>query len=549
MRSPVHALLWEQWRRLRWPMLFAFLLMAAASLLDYTLSKTHNYNPRGMLSLVMLILSMAVFIAFLFFSHSELNDLRPTMPARLYTLPVRTHVLVTCELFSRLAALGLLAFAMLVTHYLLFADKYLDASFLWEMPLLLVVLIALLQAVSWLPAGVLTAAVIGFMLLLRSSGGIFRALIKLAPEPYYTDAPLPALMPALAGLSYLIAFVGVALDRRGAWTGIRRRLATMLRQCAARRDRFASGAHAQLWFEWKRTGRYVPIVGIAFLALSFIVCAYLGPDALRARIAPWLTARTAPWAAVWAEQAALIIGMGLFLCPLIAAFIVGMLTPAMDHRDLVSGFSSFVMTRPMRTRQLAAARFKVGAVSLCLTYALIAAILLAVLGLPACLAGLESAFLSAQSVRLGTSGLTFILVACGHFVLAWALLWLSLPLSGVLLVFYAVSLFVVIPGILPAPTNAGSMWGLSLILLIAMAVLVTLACRRRVLTARDLPAILVLASISAAVLLMLFYWEGEPIFGRDQTGYAETAFHVTLSLIPIAAFLWEPLKLDWFRHR
>jgi hypothetical protein len=533
MRSPVHALLWEQWRRLRWPMLFALLFMAAASLLDYTLSKTQNYNPRGMLSLVMMSLSMPVFIAFLFFSHSQASDLHLTLPARLYTLPVKTHVLVSSEFFFRLGALGLLSFAMLSTHYLLFRDEIIeDASLVWRVPVLVMVSFAFLQTVSWWPRGPLVlAAVIASMLVTRAwlivGGGVYRA----RELPISDKLTLFALVPAFA---YLVALVGVRRDRSGTRIDIRTRLAAMLRMWSARSERFSSPAHAQAWFEWKRKGMYVPIVATSCLAITLVIPGLLG----------WFVPHS-PHA--HDDYVTLIAMLALGLYPLIAAFTVGMLIPALDHRDMVSGFSSFVMTRPINTKQLAAARLKMGAFSVGLTYILAVVILIARFGLPAFLDTL--AFLPDETLRLGIPQGAFVLVACCHVVLAWTLLWLSLPLSGALFAYYAVYVLVVLPNLLPAPTNTSSLWVGSSTLFLAIALLGILACRRRTLTARKVPAVLLVCIISAIVVVATVSCTHWGRSSRILEEHAATAFSVALSLLPVAAFLWEPLKLDWFRHR
>ncbi len=544
MRSPVQALLWEQWRRLRWPMVFALVLMMSAFMLHNTPSKRLALidDPDLVMSCFMMILCIGVFVAFLLCSHSEANDLRLTLPSRFYTLPVKTHVLVNCELLFRVVAVGLLSFTMVGTRYLLFHDLlfydefFMDASLVWKVPLFLMCLLAFLQGVCLCPKGPwLLAAVVSVALLLTRTWRIIAGpLFDVNWEA--TNLFAIGILALFAGAGYVIALGGVRLDRCGAWMGIRKRLGQILRVGTGRQKRFSSPAHAQLWFEWRRKAKYVPMVAIASATLWFLVYRYLLFHELSAgRIAAWESARE--------EMLILIVGGGLFVCPLVAAFVVGMLIPAQDHRDHTSGFSCFIMTRPMRTKELATARLKMGALSLGLTYVFVSLILMVLLGLPAFLQALK--FSWDELVQAGTPEQPFlpIVMVLGSFALAWTLLWLSLPLLGALLL-YGVIVWVV--SMLPPIGGASVLWWVPAILLVGVAALVRMAGRRTLLTVRDLPVVAVLGLISACVMLVLLWASDWP---SHELGPAGVASRVAVSLIPAVAFIWEPLKLHWFRHR
>jgi hypothetical protein len=539
MRSPVQALLWEQWRRLRWPMVFALVLMVSASLLDYILMNTPvlTGSRAGVLSFVMTILCIGVSVAFLLYSHSEASDLRLTLPSRLYTLPVKTHVLVNCELFSRLAAVGLLAFVMVGTHYLLFGDEYpQDASSAWRIPLFLICLFVFIQGVCWWPKGpwILAGVVSGTLLLTRALRIIAGPLFGANWEA--TDLFAVGILALFTGAGYLIAHMGVRLHRRGAWMGIGKRLGQILRVGTARGERFVSPAHAQLWFEWRRKGKYVPIVTIASAALWFLVYRYL-------LFHEFSAATTASWETDWETMLIMIVGGGLFVCPLVAAFVVGMLIPAQDHRDHTSGFSCFLMTRPMHTRDLAAARLKMGALSLALTYVFVSLILIVLLGLPTFLNALK--FIWDECAQAGTPEQPFlpIVMVLGSFALAWLLLWLSLPLLGALLLY---SVIVSVVSLLPPIGGASVLWWIPAILLVGVAALVRAAGRRTLLTVSELPAVAGLGLISTCAMLVMLWASDWPPHGRGPAGVAS---RVAVSLLPAVAFIWEPVKLHWFRHR
>jgi hypothetical protein len=543
MRSPVQALLWEQWRRLRWPMAFALVLMVYAFLLYNTPSKRSAVidDPDRALSFFMMSLCIGVSVAFLLCSHSEANDLRLTLPSRLYTLPVKTHVLVNCELFFRLASVGLLAFVMLGTHYLLFGDEYLqDASFVWKVPLVLMGFFLFVQGFCWWAGGlwILAAIVSGTLLLTQMWRIIVGPLFGENWEA--TNLFAVGILALFAGAGYLIALGGVRLDRCGARMDIRKRLGQFLRVGTGRQKRFSSPACAQLWFEWRRKGKYVPIVAIASATLWFLVYRYL-------LFHEFSAATAASREADWETMLIMIVGGGLFVCPLVAAFVVGMLIPAQDHRDHTSGFSCFLMTRPMRTRELAAARLKMGALSLGSTYAFVSLILIVLLGLPAFLHGVKDIW--AELVPAGAPELTFlpIVMVLGGVALAWTLLWLSLPLLGALLLYSViVSVVSLLVSVLDPIWGASVLWWIPAIHLVGIAALVRTASRHTLLTVRDLPVVAALGLISAYVMLVLLWASDWP---SHELGPAGVAVRVAVSLLPAVAFIWEPVKLHWLRHR
>jgi hypothetical protein len=243
----------------------------------------------------------------------------------------------------------------------------------------------------------------------------------------------------------------------------------------------------------------------------------------------------------------MVVGGGLFVCPLAAAFMAGMLIPAQDHRDHTSGFSCFLMTRPMRTRELAAARLKMGALSLGSTYAFVSLILIVLLGLPAFLHGVKDIW--AELVPAGAPELTFlpIVMVLGGVALAWTLLWLSLPLLGALLLYSViVSVVSLLVSVLDPIWGASVLWWIPAIHLVGIAALVRTASRHTLLTVRDLPVVAALGLISAYVMLVLLWASDWP---SHELGPAGVAVRVAVSLLPAVAFIWEPVKLHWLRHR
>jgi hypothetical protein len=187
-----------------------------------------------------------------------------------------------------------------------------------------------------------------------------------------------------------------------------------------------------------------------------------------------------------------------------------------------------------------------GAFSVGLTYILAVIILIARFGLAAFLNTL--AFLSRETLPLGIPRMAFVLVACCHVALAWTLLWLSLPLAGLLLIVVILSWFDAVA--LHSMFGAGSfLWMPTVVLLLAIAALASLAYRRGILTARKVPAVLLVCIISVIVVLTTVSLLGWPVFKDDPESHTVTAFSIALSLLPVGALLWEPLKLDWFRHR
>jgi hypothetical protein len=136
-------------------------------------------------------------------------------------------------------------------------------------------LIAWLQALTWMPYGLPGLRIVIAVLWCI----VFDAIVLLALEFKAREPVMLAILAPQLPLAYLVAQFAVACARRGVvpdWRGGFAWLGRIVgvRSGGLRRARFASPAHAQAWFEWRRHGRSLPgWVGILLpfeLALLFV---------------------------------------------------------------------------------------------------------------------------------------------------------------------------------------------------------------------------------------------------------------------------------------
>jgi len=531
MHSSVPALVWRQWRRLRWPMLLGFLLVVTVSVCTRILSEIYGYNPVP-LSMLVLNLTTLSFIGIALVSWGDLNDLRLSFPSRLFTLPVRTGVLAACEFFSRLLAISVMIYAMTGVLYLLLAHDPIVADMktllFVDRPLIFISLTACIQAIVWCP-GPLRFGVVGLVI-----AWLWRVIATNAISEIRPIALLPAIVVAFG-----LALVGVALDRREACAGFGKRLLARLWQRGGRRTPFASAAQAQLWFEWKSRGKYLPFLAAAFLVL--FVAPYFVALALRGQLNE-MNVRTG--------LAELVLFLAVIACPILAAVVLGMLLPTIDYRDRVSGIATFLMTRPVSTRTLASARLKMGALGIGATYALMFLIAFTIGGIPTH-TQYEMFFGSTPDYLFGSLEIAWASHIIAYIAAIWTILWLGPVIFPSALALGCVG--AIASGLIPAwrPFLGGRhvLWVCAVLVLAFVGWVFRAARRRRLLPTRTvwMPAAAWL--VAGTALLAAGAPNGLPINPEGQWDVHGVAFVVAATLLAAVPFVSIPLTISWFRHR
>jgi hypothetical protein len=256
-------------------------------------------------------------------------------PARLFTLPVRTSMLVGWPMLQGVTAVTLL---WLAWSCLALRPSGVEVS-LGFTALVAGAFVAVLQALLWSPFRLPWLRVIVALLVLP--------LLVLVPWFARTfaglsDRTLLIVFAALIPLAYLAALVGVSRARHGdtpLWQGVLRR---QVAGSPSPRPPFATAARAQLWFEWRSHGLTFPLLVGGLLALQLAWSLHVE----RWSLGKLPMAIPLPFAA-------------LLLAPFLGCFLGKSGTAAANNLPL----SSFTAARPVGCGELVAAKVKVAALN------------------------------------------------------------------------------------------------------------------------------------------------------------------------------------------
>ena len=292
MQSPAAAIGWELWGRNRRGIVAAGAALAGAAVLAALLPAATAEDGVIVLSTVWLAVACLYLLAVV--THCEFHEgrVRLGLPARMFTLPVRTGALVAWLMFYGLAALALL---WLATGALVWLPAGVEPAW-WVLPLLAVALVWF-QAVCWAVPGppvtkVVAACVIfpalKFVLELIATAVVLFVNHESRVDQQALARARPVVLTVFAAgfipLAYVFAVIGVARARRGAGAGgwwLRRAAGRALARPPRRERPLRSPFAAQLWFEWRRKGLVLPLFLVCFLLFFAAVTApFVGPGAI-----------------------------------------------------------------------------------------------------------------------------------------------------------------------------------------------------------------------------------------------------------------------------
>jgi hypothetical protein len=361
MRRAIAALAWEigaRNRRLVWLvlgiLLFAWMFNA---LLPDAFQATKSLRE-SLLTINCLLMSGSLLLVFGIFTCTEANAQREWtgFPYRLFALPVSTLVLAAVPVCLGVASVELLYLAWLK---LVFVRQEIPSPG-WPAALLGAYLV-FYQTILWSLARFRMARIIVLSLVGTSSIGVaclpgFSAYLYFA-SPWLGQTRLTALLAGLSVAAFLVALASLHRQRTGGAHG-HRRLRGLLDRARdlspQRRSPFHSGAAAQFWFEWQRSGWLLPAcVGAALL---FVI----GPLSWHLRANPEHTLWILGWTLAMPVLCALPIGKGLS-------------KPDLWSPDL--GVPSFDAVRPLASGEMAVIKLKVAALSATLAWSLVLAFL------------------------------------------------------------------------------------------------------------------------------------------------------------------------------
>src|ERR1041384_8034068 len=332
MRSPAAAFAWEFRHRHRWGLIgigVYVILLAGVKFVVVRRGLPINFDSAESFAFAVVVPLTATFLYFLaMFTYGLAGDVtaRQSMfPTRLFTLPVSTAALVRWPMLYGGAAMVLLWF---VTRAFALWPSGIPVPVIWP-AVLAPALLAWTQALMWMPSPLPGLRVVAAMLCLGTIDSmVLLALQFQASEPVMLAIALPQLP-----LSYAAARYAVARARRGDVPDWRAALGWLGSFGFRTQRRFATPASAQVWFEWRRYGKSLPILVGILLPLELALL--------------WVTGGV--------PVLVLEIVLGVLVTPVfMALFVAATVSRSSDS----GGLEPFIATRPLSDAALIAAKLQ-----------------------------------------------------------------------------------------------------------------------------------------------------------------------------------------------
>ncbi len=354
MRSPALAIAWEFRRRHRWGLLaLAAYLLVAATVKFLILDPGQLFDLDDALGFAIVIVvpvSAAftyVLAVFTFGLEGDLDARQSIYPTRMFTLPVTSAALAGWPMLYGTTVVAILWIAM---RLLAVWPSGFPAPVLWP-ALAAAVLLAWTQALTWMPYGLPGLRVAAAILWLVT----IDVVVILAIQYKASELAIVTFLAPQIPLAYLTARLAVARARRGEvpdWRPMFARLFRMADLLPRRRNHFRSPEGAQLWFEWRRHGRSLPLLVGALLPFELLLLFAAGDT-------PALV---------------FVILLGVLVTPpFMAAVAAATVSKANPHASDSYSVTPFVATRPLTSAALIAAKLKMTAWTTMATWLLVLA--------------------------------------------------------------------------------------------------------------------------------------------------------------------------------
>jgi hypothetical protein len=269
------AFAWLHWRKHRWGHMAVLGYLLVAGILSALLAPRTTPEVAGgiigPITLPLVALGVYLPVVFCYGVEAQVGGRESCFPSEMFRLPVSTGALVRWPMVWGAAAAALLWLA---------AARFIIMPWVWiwgaEVPLWWPALLATaglawVQALLWAPFGLRWLRVI--LIVIFVPGMIVVAESSVLSGA--SEASLVGLFGSLTLAGWGLGYAGVRHGRRGDvpnWDGILHPLRQLVRGMPRRRQvawQFASAGAAQTWFEFRRTGKSLPIM--TALVLPFVL--------------------------------------------------------------------------------------------------------------------------------------------------------------------------------------------------------------------------------------------------------------------------------------
>ena len=351
MHSPAAAIAWEFRQRHRWALLALVVyltVLAAIKLVILGHNSPIDFDSPATFAFVFVVPFSAYFTYFIavftFGFDGDLAARQSMYPARMFTRPVSSAALAGWPMFFGAAVSVILWTA---TRLLALWPSSLEVPVVWP-GFLAVVLLAWAQVLTWMPSGLPGVRLIAVVLWLTA----IDVIVILAVHFRASEALMIAFLLPQIPLAYIVARYAVARARRGDvpdWSGAFTWLARIAG--ASRPPKlFRSAADAQAWFEWRLSGKSLPVWVAIILPFDLLLFWVAGSSTLLV--------------------IELLLGV-LFIPIIIATFAAATVSkPSVNVSDSY-GLPPFMATRPLTDAQLVAAKLKTALASTAIAWLLI----------------------------------------------------------------------------------------------------------------------------------------------------------------------------------
>jgi hypothetical protein len=338
MTGAASAIAWELRQRHRWGLIALggyLLLLSAIKLVIVTNDFPIDFDSAETFALVFVVPVSSYFTyfiaAFSFGLDGDFAARQSMYPARMFTRPVSSAALAWWPmLYGAVASV----FLWTVTRLLALWPSSLDVPVVWP-GFLAVAFLAWAQALTWMPYGLPGVRVIAVVFWLTT----IDAIVMLALHFQASEAVMIAFLLPQGPLAYLVARYAVTRARRGDvpdWSGAFAWLARIGGVSKTRKS-FRSSASAQSWFEWRLSGKSLPVWVAIVLPFELLLLWTAGPS--RVLVLEYLV----------------IVAITPVIMATFAAATVS--KPSVNVSDSY-GLPAFLATRPLTNAQLIAAKLK-----------------------------------------------------------------------------------------------------------------------------------------------------------------------------------------------
>jgi len=350
MRTPAAAIAWELRQRHRRGLiaLLATIVTLGVIKIAVLATQAHPEVHDATFALLVPVPLAATFLYLLaVFTFGIAGDLaaRESMyPPRMLTLPVSTAALAGWPMLYGCVSMALLWFAMRLAC--IFPPGF-DVPAFWP-ALFAASLLAWTQALTWMPyplRGMRIAISIGLLVSID-------VVVITALETRAKESTMLLLLAPFVPLAYVAAWSAVGRARRGDvpdW-GVAKRIAPAFTRSAARRE-FRSAARAQLWFEWRRYGRSLPLLVAIVLPVGLSLLFLF---------------RSVPVVVVEIVVASLLVPSFM------AIFVAASAGKSGSNASESYGITPFIATRPIEDRALVVAKWQAALLSTLAAWGIVA---------------------------------------------------------------------------------------------------------------------------------------------------------------------------------